>query len=100
MEVKEILCKSLLSKSGLWDSKYSINPYRGCSHGCAYCYAPCILREKRKWGNFVDAKVNALEVLEKELGKISSGSVLLSSVTDPTSLPRGITCLRAESWTG
>lgn len=83
MEVTEIQCKSILTKSGLHDSKYSINPYRGCSHACVYCYAPYVLREKRKWGNFVDVKVNAPEILEKELKKTISGNVLISSVTDP-----------------
>jgi DNA repair photolyase len=83
MEIKNILCKSVLSKSGLKDSKYSLNPYRGCSNACIYCYAPYILREGRKWGTFVDVKTNAPEVLEKELRKISEGNVLVSSVTDP-----------------
>jgi len=83
MEIKKVLCKSVLSKSGLYDSKYSINPYRGCSNSCIYCYAPYVLREGRKWGTFVDVKINAPEVLEKEIRKINSGNVLISSVTDP-----------------
>jgi DNA repair photolyase len=83
MEIKNVLCKSVLSKSGLRDSKYSINPYRGCSNNCIYCYAPYILREGRKWGNFVDVKINAPEILEKEIRKINTGNVLISSVTDP-----------------
>jgi len=83
MDIKNILCKSVLSKSGLKDSKYSINPYRGCTNSCVYCYAPYILREGRKWGKFVDVKTNAPEVLEKELKKTKEGNVLISSVTDP-----------------
>jgi len=78
---KEILCKSVLSKSKL--EKYSINPYRGCTHNCAYCYAPYILREGREWGTFIEAKVNAPEVLEKELKKNKPGNIFISSVTDP-----------------
>lgn len=83
MVVKEIECKSVMSKSGLHDSDFSINPYRGCEHNCVYCYAPYILREKRKWGTFVDVKINAPEVLAKEILKNKKGNVLISSVTDP-----------------
>lgn len=83
MEIKKVLCKSVLSKSKLYDSDYSINPYRGCSASCIYCYSPYVLREGRKWGTFVDVKTNAPDVLEKELRKVNSGSILLSSVTDP-----------------
>jgi DNA repair photolyase len=83
MEVKEINCKSILSTSGLRDSKYSINPYRGCSHNCVYCYAPFILREKRPWGEFVDVKINAPEALSKETIRKKKGTILISSVTDP-----------------
>jgi DNA repair photolyase len=82
MEVKKILCKSVLSKSRLYESDYSINPYRGCTNSCIYCYAPYVLREGRKWGNFVDIKTNAPEILEKELTKASKGNILISSVTD------------------
>lgn len=79
--MKEIICKSVLSKSKLED--YSINPYRGCTHCCAYCYAPYILREKREWGSFIEAKVNAPEVLEEELKRNKPGNIFISSVTDP-----------------
>jgi DNA repair photolyase len=82
MEVKEIECKTIMSKSkGGYD--FTINPYKGCSHGCAYCYAPYFLREKRVWGSFVEAKVNAPEVLEREMKKNPKGSILMSIVTDP-----------------
>jgi DNA repair photolyase len=83
MEIKEIKCKTLMNRSGLYDSDYSINPYKGCSHDCVYCYAPFFLREKRKWGSFVDVKTNALEVLAKEIPKRKKGNILISSVTDP-----------------
>jgi DNA repair photolyase len=83
MDIKKVLCKSILSKSGLYDSKYSINPYRGCSNSCIYCYAPYILREKRNWGTFVDVKINAPEVLAKEMHRKKKKNILISSVTDP-----------------
>src|SRR4030067_3796072 len=83
METKEIECKSIMSKSGLHDSDFSINPYRGCSHDCVYCYAPYILREKRKWGTFVEIKINATKILSKEILRNKKGNILISSVTDP-----------------
>jgi DNA repair photolyase len=83
MEVKEVKCKSIMSKSGLHDSDFSINPYRGCEHNCFYCYAPFVLREKRPWGTFLEVKTNAADVLSKEILKNKSGNILISSVTDP-----------------
>jgi DNA repair photolyase len=63
---------------------YSLNPYRGCQHGCAYCYVPNVLRISRaKWGCFVDVKKNIPVVLSKELKKKKLGVVGLSTVTDP-----------------
>lgn len=35
------------------------------------------------WGRFVDAKINAPSVLEKQLARAARGVVLMSSVTDP-----------------
>jgi DNA repair photolyase len=83
METREIKCKTIMSKSGLHDSDFSINPYRGCQHACIYCYAPTILREKRLWGTFLDVKINASDVLPKEILKNKKGNILISSVTDP-----------------
>lgn len=78
--IREVGCKTVLSKSGIAD--YCANCYRGCSHACAYCYAPAILREKRKWGSFVDVKVNAPDVLKSEIKNAPKGKVFVSSVTD------------------
>ena len=37
MKIKEIKAKSIITKSGLPDSDFVINPYVGCQHGCIYC---------------------------------------------------------------
>ena len=82
--VKEKICKSILSKSGIAD--YSLNCYTGCEHGCLYCYAR-FMREytehKEPWGEFVDIKVNAPLVLGKEIKRKPRGEVFVSSVCDP-----------------
>ena len=39
MLLEELHAKSILTKSGLPDSDYVVNPYTGCAFGCAYCYA-------------------------------------------------------------
>ena len=57
MIIKEIECKTALSKSNLPGLDYSLNPYRGCQHNCSYCYVPNVMRIKRSnWGSFVDIK--------------------------------------------
>ena len=38
---------------------------------------------KEAWGDFVDAKINASEVLKKQLDKAKKGTVWISSVCDP-----------------
>ncbi len=82
MEVKEVKCKTLMTKSK-GGPDYTINPYRGCNHGCVYCYAPYFLREKREWGTFVDVKINAPEILKKEILRNKKGKIMISIVTDP-----------------
>jgi len=41
LEIYEDASKGILSENDSPDLsfRYSINPYRGCAHGCAYCYA-------------------------------------------------------------
>ena len=84
--VKEIECKSILTKSGIEGVDYALNPYVGCAHGCVYCYASFMKRftgHKEEWGTFVDVKVNAAEVLARQMRRAKKGSVVPSTVTDP-----------------
>jgi len=84
MEIKEVTCKSALSKSNLPGLDYSLNPYRGCQHNCAYCYVPNVLRIKREsWGSFVNVKRNIPVILSKEIRNKKPGVVGISTVTDP-----------------
>jgi len=84
MIVREIYARSILSKSKVFD--YVINPYIGCQHGCTYCYARFMKRftgHKEPWGEFVDVKINAPDLLEREIDKKPSGRVWVSGVCDP-----------------
>lgn len=84
MEIRQVNCKTALSASSLPGLDYSLNPYRGCRHNCAYCYVPNVLRiQREKWGKFVDVKMNIPVVLSKELKKKKRGVVGISTVTDP-----------------
>lgn len=70
--------KSILSKNESPDLpfRYSLNPYRGCFHACAYCYA----RPSHQYWDFgagsdferkLVAKVNAPEALEQTFNRPS-----------------------------
>ena len=85
MGIGEVRCKGILGRSGIGGMDYAVNPYLGCSHACAYCYARFMRRmghPGEAWGSFVDAKVNAVEMLREEAAKKPRGRVMLSSVTD------------------
>ncbi len=81
--VREVVCKTIFNRSGLSD--YSLNCYTGCTHACAYCYARFMQRfhpHDEPWGAFVDVKMNAVEVLKRQLRRAEPGSVFLSSACD------------------
>jgi DNA repair photolyase len=84
MTVQEIECKTALSTSTLPGLAYSLNPYKGCQHNCAYCYAPNVLRLPREtWGTNIQVKRNIPVVLAQELKRKKPGVVGISTVTDP-----------------
>ena len=61
-----------------------MNPYRGCAHGCKYCYAPNIIRvPRREWSRLVKIKRNIPKVLSSELKNKKKGIVGISTTTDP-----------------
>ena len=85
MIVKEIHCKSILIKSGIEVVNYALNPYVGCGHGCVYCYATFMKRftgHTEEWGTFVDVKVNAAEVLAKQMRRAQPGNIAIGTATD------------------
>ncbi len=86
MNRREIAAKTILTKTGISGFDYCVNPYVGCEHGCAYCYAGFMKRftgHGEPWGQFVDIKVNAPEVLRRQVKKKRGGRLLVGTVTDP-----------------
>ena len=86
VEIRWVRARSALVKSGIYDIDYALNPYIGCEHGCAYCYARFMTKytgTDKEWGEFVYIKINLPRVLASEVKKITKGSILISSVTDP-----------------
>lgn len=70
--------------------RYSVNPYRGCEHGCVYCYA----RPSHEYLGFssgsdfesrIMIKKNAADLLRKKLSSPSwkPEPVIFSGITDP-----------------
>ena len=69
---------------------WSINPYRGCTHGCVYCFARGThsyldFDTGRDFDTQIVVKINAVEVLRKELARPSwkHEHVAMGTNTDP-----------------
>ena len=90
--VTEERARSIISRNDSPDIHFdqSINPYRGCEHGCVYCYA----RPSHSYLNLspgldfetkLFAKTNAAELLRKELAKPGyvASPINLGANTDP-----------------
>jgi DNA repair photolyase len=89
----EVEAKSLLNRvpsASQLPFRWTVNVYRGCSHACRYCFA----RPTHKYLNFdagadfenrIVVKVNAAEVLRRELRKASwrGEHVAMGTNTDP-----------------
>ena len=82
--------------------RWTINPYRGCSHACTFCFA----RPTHKYLDFdagrdfereIVVKVNAPEVVRAELGRPSwkGEHVAMGTNTDP--VPVGRVALQAHA---
>lgn len=83
--IKHVKCRSALSVSKLPGLDWALNPYRGCAHGCLYCYVQDVtgFALDRPWGSTVEAKVNIAHQLKGELAKGVKGVVGVGTVTDP-----------------
>ena len=83
MIIQEKEVKTVLTKSNLPVSDYSVNPYVGCTHACKYCYASFMKRftgHQEPWGEFLDIKMwEPIKHPERLRGK----ELFFGSVTDP-----------------
>jgi len=91
-EVFEDTAKSIISRNDSPDVSFdaSINPYRGCEHGCIYCYARpshCFLGHSAglDFETKLYAKSDAAALLEREFSKASylPEMIALGGNTDP-----------------
>lgn len=86
MKTREIQAKSIIVKSNLPEGDFVINPYIGCMHGCKFCYARFMKRftgHREPWGEFVDVKIDAPDLIPKDTDKYQGKWVTIGSVTDP-----------------
>jgi DNA repair photolyase len=91
-EVREDSAKSIIARNDSPDISFdrSINPYRGCEHGCVYCYARpshCYLGHSAglDFETILYAKSNAAQLLEQELAnpRYAPQTIALGANTDP-----------------
>jgi DNA repair photolyase len=97
VELPQTLCihketaRSIVSENDSPDIpfRYSINPYRGCAHACAYCYARPTheylgLGAGTDFDTQIYAKINAAELLRKKLSSKSwaRDPITFSGITD------------------
>ncbi len=90
VEYVEIQCKSALNRVKGMGFDWSLNPYTGCEHRCAFCYVRAFeLRADRpsddRYGRTVRVKVNVAGVLRGELSRKSwrKETVVIGAATDP-----------------
>jgi len=90
VSVQEVTCRSALNRVQGMPFKWSLNPYRGCAHGCHYCYARAThrylnLNSDAGFSTALLAKTNIAEVLRRELSARGwrRESISLGTATDP-----------------
>ncbi len=91
-EVRDEPARTIITRNDSPDISFdqSINPYRGCEHGCIYCYARpthCYLGHSAglDFETKLYAKPNAAELLERELAhpRYIAKTIALGTNTDP-----------------
>jgi DNA repair photolyase len=86
---QEVTCRSALNRVQGMPFTWTLNPYRGCTHGCHYCYARRYhtqfeLGADDEFASVIFVKTNFVTVLRRELAKPSwsSEQVAVGTATD------------------
>jgi DNA repair photolyase len=87
---QEVTCRSALNAVKGMPFNWTLNPYRGCTHGCHYCFARRYqtqfeLGPDDEFSSLIFVKVNFADVLRKELDRPSWKRELVAfgTATDP-----------------
>ena len=87
---QEITCRSALNPVKGMPFNWTLNAYRGCTHGCHYCFARRYqtqfeLGPGDEFSSLILVKVNLIEVLRRELDKPAwtREVVAVGTATDP-----------------
>jgi DNA repair photolyase len=89
LSISEVNASSILTpqRVGSLASRYdfTINPYAGCAFACSYCYVPKFPGSHHfsEWGNWVQVKINAPELIRNERAQVFGSRIFFSSATDP-----------------
>ncbi len=87
---QEVACRSALNRVQGMPFNWTLNPYRGCTHGCHYCFARRYhvqfeMDADDEFASVILVKQNLVEVLARELDRPSwtRELVALGTATDP-----------------
>jgi DNA repair photolyase len=87
---QEVSCRSALNRVQGMPFNWTLNPYRGCTHGCHYCFARRYhvqfeMDADDEFASVILVKRNFVEVLERELDRPSwtREHVAFGTATDP-----------------
>jgi len=101
---QEIQCRSALNAVEGMPFKWTLNPYRGCTHGCHYCFARRYhaqfeLGAGDDFASVILVKTNLVDVLKRELDRPSWARdvVAMGTATDPYQPIEGTYRLTRES---
>jgi DNA repair photolyase len=84
-EFNTVKISRILNPTSIDLGEYVVNPFMGCEYSCLYCYVrsnKVVSKKKAVWGTYVDIRVNAPRMLEKEILLKKPRSVLLGSTTE------------------
>src|SRR4030095_599587 len=87
---QEVSCRSALNSVKGMPFNWTLNPYRGCTHACHYCFArryqtQCELGPGDEFSSVIFVKTNLVDVLKRELDHPSwtREHVAFGTATDP-----------------
>src|SRR5262249_43108111 len=87
---QEITCRSALNRVEGMPFNWTLNPYRGCTHGCHYCFARRYhvqfeMDADDEFASMILVKQNLVDVLAREVDRPSwqREQVAVGTATDP-----------------